>query len=609
MRNKEIKDNVYGNVYQNTSNGYVLTPSELASEMVDTLPQEVFDSETTTFLDPICKSGTFLFEIVERLRDRGHSVSNIQSRIFTVDGNSHSLNVTNSYINKILTKESKSFKPEFKSEFEEKFFNRLIFKVSSGKFKTLEEFLDIIILDKKDIYLMVEFKNSVTDFISQYEKVSKLESKLFGEVFTPRQLIDEMLDTLPAEVWKNKDLKWLDPAVGIGNFPAAILDRLMVGLEDVISDEDDRRKWILEEMLYMCDISTKNLFLLYQLFDRNNEFKLNVYRGSFLTEDFDKWMKEVWKLDGFDVVVGNPPYQSNEDRQEQGNKLKSYKQPMWPLFIQKGISIINENGFQILITPTSWLSGSYDIRSGRVYLLELFKSKTLHFLNISRSVKEYFPNVSSSFGYFLYQKKESNSLTKVESDFGQFEMNFSEVKMVPRDFNPLAISINSKTIFSNLEKFEIFSVSCKYKKSDRSDTETQTHKIKAYAVGNNKTPIFAFYEKKDQYFGQKKVIIPKGGADKFKPYIDYEGLSIANNQNWIIPIDETHTIENLINYFNSKIIRFLIQNNRYSGFVSTTVAKNLPKINISLFTKDEDYYQHFNLTQEEIDLIEKTIKD
>ena len=67
MKNKELKDFVYNNVYQNTTNGYVLTPSELAFEMISKLPESVFESGSTTFLDPICKSGTFLFEIVEKL--------------------------------------------------------------------------------------------------------------------------------------------------------------------------------------------------------------------------------------------------------------------------------------------------------------------------------------------------------------------------------------------------------------------------------------------------------------------------------------------------------------------------------------------------------------
>ena len=117
MKNKELKVFIYNNVYQNSSTGYVLTPSELAFEMVSTLPQSVFQSDKTTFLDPICKSGTFLFEIVEKLYSEGHSISNIQSRIYTIDSNSHSLNVAQSFIRKILNKESGTFKFDYKYKY------------------------------------------------------------------------------------------------------------------------------------------------------------------------------------------------------------------------------------------------------------------------------------------------------------------------------------------------------------------------------------------------------------------------------------------------------------------------------------------------------------
>ena len=39
-----------------------------------------------------------------------------------------------------------------------------------------------------------------------------------------------MLDKLPPEVWTNPNLKWLDPAVGIGNFPVVVYIRLMKDL-------------------------------------------------------------------------------------------------------------------------------------------------------------------------------------------------------------------------------------------------------------------------------------------------------------------------------------------------------------------------------------------
>jgi len=58
------------NCIANLSNDEVFTPPELANKMLDLLPQELFLSPTTTFLDPFTKSGVFLREIVKRL-DRG----------------------------------------------------------------------------------------------------------------------------------------------------------------------------------------------------------------------------------------------------------------------------------------------------------------------------------------------------------------------------------------------------------------------------------------------------------------------------------------------------------------------------------------------------------
>ncbi len=51
----------------NLSNDEVFTPPEIANQMLDMLPQELFLSPDTKFLDPACKSGVFLREIAKRL--------------------------------------------------------------------------------------------------------------------------------------------------------------------------------------------------------------------------------------------------------------------------------------------------------------------------------------------------------------------------------------------------------------------------------------------------------------------------------------------------------------------------------------------------------------
>ena len=51
----------------NLSNDEVFTSPALANQMFDLLPQELFRSSKTTFLDPATKSGVFLREIANRL--------------------------------------------------------------------------------------------------------------------------------------------------------------------------------------------------------------------------------------------------------------------------------------------------------------------------------------------------------------------------------------------------------------------------------------------------------------------------------------------------------------------------------------------------------------
>lgn len=603
MKNKELKDFIHNNVYQNTSTGYVLTPSELAFEMIQTLPKSVFKSESTTFLDPICKSGTFLFEIIEELYENGHSIKNIESRVFTIDGNSHSLNVANSSIKKILNKLSGSFKIDYKYEFIERYYNRLISSISKGKYTTFDDFLSIIIVDKTNKELMKELQKNISEFIEKYEKVSRLESKLFGEVFTPRKLIDEMLDTLPEDVWKNKDLKWLDPAVGIGNFPAAILDRLMIGLSDEFKDELERKKHILEEMLHFCDISIKNLFLLYKLFDCNNEFKLNVYRGSFLTDDFDRHMREVWGLERFDIIISNPPYQSSTSDENSANSL-------WVKFLEKSSNIYKN--YLLYITPNSWLGNEKltDADSGRMTVNKvrsrIIDKNSLLLVNYGKRINNYF-NVGLDFSYYLIGKK-SNSLTKING----VDINYEELPFIPLD-------INSISIIKKILKLENLKIEKNLNPTFESDTRKwkglvskEKTDIHIYPICNTSAQynkeIYLWSSIKHGETNTSKVIMSDSGY--LRPFYDSGNFGISSHSLFVRVKNEIEG-KSLISYLNSKFLRFLSNMKPNSGSeVNILKIRNLiPKVELSKVWTNQEIYEYFNLTEEEIDLIEKTIKD
>ena len=82
--------NTYENVYNpdvlsciaNLSNDEVFTPPEIANQMLDMLPEELWSDSSATFLDPACKSGVFLREIAKRLiKGLENEIPNLQERI------------------------------------------------------------------------------------------------------------------------------------------------------------------------------------------------------------------------------------------------------------------------------------------------------------------------------------------------------------------------------------------------------------------------------------------------------------------------------------------------------------------------------------------------
>jgi type I restriction-modification system DNA methylase subunit len=118
---------------------------------------------------------------------------------------------------------------------------------------------------KLSLQSLIDKPKELLELINDCLKPKESEKKKFGEVFTPISLINEMLDKLPIKLFQNKNLKWFDPANGMGNFPIVVYLRLMEGLKDVISDADRRKKHILEKMLYMSELNKKNCFVCKQI--------------------------------------------------------------------------------------------------------------------------------------------------------------------------------------------------------------------------------------------------------------------------------------------------------------------------------------------------------
>jgi hypothetical protein len=248
---------------------------------------------------------------------------------------------------------------------------------------------------------MKNIKNNreLSNLIDKYLIPHELEKKNNAEVSTPFKLRQEMLDKIPVEFWTSIK-KVFEPCAGKGGFIVDIIDRFMNGLKETIPDKKERYKIIVEECLYFSDINSTNIFICKLLIDPYNEYKLNYNEGNTLELN----IKEKWYINGFDAVIGNPPYNDNS-----GNKGKGHT--LWDKFTLVSINTwLKTNGYLVYVHPRTWRQINHKI-------LEIFKKYQLHYLeihNVKDGIKTF--KCSTTYDWYLLEKKEKYTNTKIKDE-------------------------------------------------------------------------------------------------------------------------------------------------------------------------------------------------
>jgi len=171
---------------------------------------------------------------------------------------------------------------------------------------------------------------------------SSSNKNIYGEVFTPNELIQELLDHLPKNVWTQPNLHWLDPCAGTGNFFDLVVPRLMEGLEDAIPNSTLRKKHILHNMLTMVEFNPVNIRRLKHKYSDTTK----IIHGDFLDNTVIDDSKKI-----YDIILANPPYQSPKHESYTGS---AGNRTLWDLFIKKAMSICRHGSFLGWITPSNW---------------------------------------------------------------------------------------------------------------------------------------------------------------------------------------------------------------------------------------------------------------
>jgi hypothetical protein len=448
------------------------------------------------------------------------------------------------------------------------------------------------------------------------------EKKENAEVPTPVKLVDEMLNTMPVDFWKTPQ-KVFEPCCGKGNFVLGIFDRFYNGLEEIYPDEIERCRVIMTECIYFADLTTLNVFITTEIMKCHVQsycgldeidFEFNTYTGDTLELN----VEDKWSIQGFDAIIGNPPYQDSSATGD--NKL-------YLEFIKYSLNILKTDKYLLFVTPTNIKNYITNKDKNRKYINNFYE---ILYLSLN-TANRHFKGISTYFAYFLIKNNIVNSCkTKVEfvrnKHIESDEIVINEKQELPLCLSNIDFNILNKcsNILSNLHvTFDIKKATYNINKKQTLQRIRQTHiingDISRTMVDCYKYPIIdkinmskpfpgdVYYNKHlMNEYGLPKVVMCTGGY--LMPSYDELGeYNLSDNMIYML-CDTKEKYNGFVILINSKLIKYLnlitMTDNIHGRDI---VIQNMKMINLEEVTSENIIYKLYDLNTNEIELICKTI--
>jgi len=454
---------------------------------------------------------------------------------------------------------------------------------------------NISIQFKMSIQSLLDRPKELLELINECLKPKTVEKRTFGEVFTPMNFInDKMLKDIEdywmtkynKNIWEDETLTFYDPAAGMGNYPIAIYYKLYEGLKNKIPDEKQRKKHIIEKQLYMGELNKKNCFVVRQIFNLNNEYKLNLYEGDALEIDIYK----EFKIKKFNIVIGNPPYNKEV-------KIHNVSMPLYNEFIEYYINKCNLISF---IVPSRWFSGGKGLDKFRAMMIN--RTDIIYIKHYDDACKIFGNTVDIKGGvnYFLIHDKYD----------GLCNYNGSMIKL-----NNFDIILDSKyynivnKLLDNDKLNKLYIGRCFGIESNDKNLTENNKLIKCY-VSQQKGYIKYIdkqFIKKDYNF--YKIITPKasfGGCSGFGNLFIGTNNEVHSGSYISFKISNENEAKSLLSYMKCKLPNFMLSLRKMSHNLSANTCKWIPLVPLNKEWTDDEVYKYFKLSENEIKLVKET---
>ena len=483
------------------------------------------------------------------------------------------------------------------------------------------------------------------------------------EVFTPPEVVNQMLDMLPQELFSNPDTTFLDPATKSGVFLREIAKRLMKGLENQIPDVQERVDHIFKKQLFGIAITE-----LTSLLARRSLYCSKYPNSNFSVTKFDtsegnirfKRTRHTWQ-DGkcvfcgasqseydrnedleshayemihstdperimnmkFDVIISNPPYQMSDGGSGTGISAK----PIYHHFVDAAKKL--NPSYICMIIPSRWFAGGKGLDEFRESMLQ---DKHICRIVDYMSSKDCFPgvNIAGGIHYFLWDRNYNGECTILNCS------NDTEPYEQIRSLNEFPVFIRDNRAIQIIHKFINFKDDCLanhtftrnpfgFVSKDRGYPtpiygDKSVKLISSGGIGYvSRSSVTKNIDEIDKYKVTIGKVVPSNGEVDTDPK---DGYKVTTSSRILRPgeiVTETYLMlqtfknpteaMNFADYMALKFPRFMMKHTLSSMNISTQNFMFVPYLDYSKKWTDVELYSRYGLTQNEIDYVEGLIRE
>ena len=474
------------------------------------------------------------------------------------------------------------------------------------------------------------------------------------EVFTPPQMANDILDMLPAKLWRDPNATFLDPVCKSGVFLRAIAKRLHHGLEPKIPDKQKRINHIFTKQIFGLAITDLTALLArrsvycskaadgkysvcegfadpqgnirfervdhawenghcrfcgasQENYERGEELETHAYQ--FIHTDKPE---EIFDMK-FDVIIGNPPYQLSD-----GGFGRSAS-PIYQRFVHQAKKLAPR--YLTMIIPSRWFGGGKGLNEFR---REMLNDERIRKIVDFEDSSEVFPGVSVAGGicYFLWEKGYKGPC-EVVNMHGGLEATST------RRLNEFSTFIRHSQAVPIIRKVLA-------RDERRMNEQVSSYKpfgLRTYVKPQKSGDIKLYWQKGEGPYRRKDITTGIDMIDKWKVVASRSGHEHAGNPGTdgtrrvlartdvLAPgtvCTETYLVignyetekeaRNLLEYMNTRFFRFLMSLFMYSHGITRDTFTFIPILDMTKSWTDKKLYKRYGLTDSESAYIESRIR-